>query len=265
MPFRYSFLGLIALALLLLSNSANPPNGKTGAPGDGLCTECHSPASATLDGKISVSGFPEAIVPNQTYQLTVTNTNTVGSGVKGGFQMTILGPLNIKAGEMSNPSASSVVTNAAGRQYFEHNPALNFNGSPSVSWTVDWTAPDMPDGSVVTWYAAGNIANGDFNSTGDKVVAANGSGTYMLSATREADRIAPLAIYPNPGTDRIRLEASGDAAFNSNVSVVAMDGTIVLREDMTDGTLDVSTLPSGMYVIRVQAGDAISQGRWVKL
>lgn len=265
MSFRYAFLGLIALALILLSNSANPPNGKTGAPGDGLCTECHTPASATLDGKITVTGFPEAIVPNQTYQLTVTNSNTVGSAVKAGFQMTVLGPLNTKAGEMSNASASSVVTNAAGRQYFEHNPALNFNGNPSVSWTVDWTAPDLPAGTVVTWYAAGNIANGNFNSSGDKVVAANGSGTYMLSAVREADRIQPLEIYPNPGTDRIRLVSSGIAPFIGNVSVFTLDGRIILQDSVESEWLDVSGLPAGLYVVRMHSGDSVAQGRWVKL
>ena len=141
MPFRYSFLGLIALALLLLSTSANPPNGTTGAPGDGLCTECHTPPSATLDGKITVTGFPEAIVPNETYQLTVTNTNTVGSGVKGGFQMTILGPLNIKAGEMSNPSASSVVTNAAGRQRVRYLYAFRFAGNRADTAPGDISEP----------------------------------------------------------------------------------------------------------------------------
>lgn len=265
MPKIYAIPALILFALALLSNSTNPPNGKTGAPGESFCTECHTPSATSLDGSITVDGFPAVIEPNQTYQLTVTNSNTAGNGVKAGFQMTVLGPLNTKAGEMKNPSASSTVMSSLGRQYFEHNPAPNYPVSRQVSWTVDWTAPDLAAGSVVTWYAAGNIANGNFSDTGDKVVAANGTGTYMLSSTGDGPSIAELAVYPNPGSEEIYVSLPGTPVTEGIATFITLDGRIVKRATVRHGHIQTGELPSGMYIFRLELGGNTTQARWVKL
>ena len=260
----YPVAGLIAGSLLLLANSTNPPNGKTGAPGENFCTECHSPSATMLGGLISVDGFPATIEPNQTYQLTVTNQDTSGLGAKAGFQMTILGPLNTKAGDMKNPSLSSTVTNAQGRQYFEHNPAPSYPGSRSVSWTVDWTAPDLAPGSVVTWYAVGNIANGNLNDSGDKIVAANGTGTYILSSVGGPSTPEALTLYPNPGTDNLWIRLPESMGPESRVTFYRMDGRIASRTTAGNGQLDVRQLPSGLYIVRVEDGQTAAQTRWIK-
>ena len=97
----YTLFGLVASTFFLISFSPNPPDGKTGAPGDGFCAECHSSSNPPLNGTINVEGFPANITPNETYRLTVINRNTVGDAVRGGFQLTILGPFNTKAGNMT--------------------------------------------------------------------------------------------------------------------------------------------------------------------
>ena len=61
----YTFLALAASTFLLVSFSANPPDGKTGAPGDSLCSECHTPSNAQFNGEISVEGFPAVITPGE--------------------------------------------------------------------------------------------------------------------------------------------------------------------------------------------------------
>jgi hypothetical protein len=260
----YPVAGLIAGALLLLANSTNPPNGKTGAPGENFCTECHTPSATTLGGFITVDGFPATIEPNQTYQLTVTNQDTSGAGVKAGFQMTILGPLNTKAGDMKNPSASSTVANAQGRQYFEHNPASTYPITRSVSWTVDWTAPDLAPGSVVTWYAVGNIANGNFSDSGDKIVAANGTGTYMLSSVAGPVTPEVLSLYPNPGNDNLWIDLPASLGPESRVTFYTAEGRIASRTTARSGRLDVAHLPAGLYIVRVEDGRTAAQARWIK-
>ncbi len=146
----YVLFTVVGIFLVGVSFSTDPPNGKTGAPGDSFCTECHVQPSATLDGTLTLEGFPAAITPNETYSLTVVNHNTVGDAVRGGFQMTILGPTNTRAGTMASPSNSSAVQMLSGRQYFEHHPAVTYPDSNVIRWTVLWTAPDLPDSSVVT-------------------------------------------------------------------------------------------------------------------
>jgi hypothetical protein len=146
----YLLFTLLSSIGFLVSFSLNPPDGVTGAPGDFLCTECHIQTNVVLDGTIDVEGFPELITPHATYGLTVVNRNTVGNAVRAGFQMTILDESNIKAGEMTMPSSSSTVTDATGRQYFEHNPAVEYPDSQVVRWTVHWTAPALIGGNRIT-------------------------------------------------------------------------------------------------------------------
>ena len=113
--------------------SANPPNGRTGAPGDGLCSDCHNQMSPPQDGSVSISGMPAMIIPSDVYTLTVTVDNPNGQGELGGFQMVVLNSGNTNAGSMDNASASSTVTPSGGRTYHEHNPAMSFGAGTQVT------------------------------------------------------------------------------------------------------------------------------------
>ncbi|HEX4900867.1 MAG TPA: choice-of-anchor V domain-containing protein, partial [Pyrinomonadaceae bacterium] len=56
--------------------SAGPPAGYTGAPNEEpeACAECHVPPGAGT-GQISIAA-PQTYIPGQTYQVTVTHTNS---------------------------------------------------------------------------------------------------------------------------------------------------------------------------------------------
>ena len=172
---------LLSIALLTISSSNNPPNGRTGAPGDGLCSDCHSQSSPPQDGSVSISGLPASIMPSTEYTLTVTVANPNGLGEEAGFQMVVLNSSNQNAGSMSNPSSSSTVTNSGGRMYHEHNPSVQYGANTEITWTVDWTSPIGPDMEMITAYAAGNVANGNNSSSGDLIVTSTSSGNMMGS------------------------------------------------------------------------------------
>lgn len=174
---------LIAISFLFFSSSNNPPNGRTGAPGEGLCSNCHSSSGGGYAGMVEISGLPADIEAGQLYPLTVTASYTNGSPDRAGFQITALDGADNAAGTLSGNGPNSTITNSGGRVYFEHSPSVSFNGNSSVSWTVDWTAPDGPDGETITFYGASVIANGGNGNQGDDVVTTNVSGT--LSATFE--------------------------------------------------------------------------------
>src|SRR5687767_10784834 len=65
--------------------SSGPPAGFTHAPGEFDCAECHLPQPDAGTGQISI-GAPQSYVPGQTYQITVTHTNTDPSRLRWGFQ-----------------------------------------------------------------------------------------------------------------------------------------------------------------------------------
>ncbi len=260
----YTFLGLVASTFLLISFSPNPPDGKTGAPGDGFCQECHNSGTPMNDGTITVEGFPENITPLDTYQLTVVNRNTIGDAVRGGFQMTILGPFNTKVGKMERPSANSAVANAMGRQYFEHHPAVEYPDSNVLRWTVDWIAPNLAGSSVITWYISGNIANGDFDNTGDRIVNAMGKGTIILSATEDATANQPT-LYPNPGNDDIVVTFKDNPSPDGQVVFYNLMGAKVNEAPLRQGRIQCPDLLTGLYIIEIQQEERSFVAKWSKL
>src|SRR5688572_30414003 len=119
----YLIFVLLSSMTVLVSYENNPPPGRTGAPGEGLCSDCHSLNGGTQDGILTIDGFPALIEPSHAYVLTITNSNPNGVGSLAGFQMTILNSSNQKAGAMTVPSANSQVDPEGNKEYWEHNPA----------------------------------------------------------------------------------------------------------------------------------------------
>jgi hypothetical protein len=167
---KYTLLALIVSVALWLANSSDPPDARTGAPGEGQCEDCHSLGTGMQDGSIVLTGFPSTIEPNTAYVLTITNSNPNGVAVRAGFQMTILNGMNAQAGTMSAPSSSSHLHSQGGRQYWEHFPSVLYPVSNVVTWTVTWTAPSGPANTTITYYAKGNVANGNGQNSGDLIV-----------------------------------------------------------------------------------------------
>lgn len=129
----------------LVGFSSNPPDGKTGSPGDGLatCRDCHSAASLNSSSSDLSLNVPATYTPGQTYNLTFTISNDAAGG--NGFQATAERTANnAKIGTFSNAGAGSSVSGS----YWKHS-------SNAASWTVQWTAPGAGNGTV-RFYAIAN-------------------------------------------------------------------------------------------------------------
>src|SRR6185369_7491799 len=161
--------------------SAGPPAGYTAAPGEEpeACAECHVPSDAGT-GHLTITA-PQTYVPGQTYQITVTHTNSDPTRLRWGFELTALDTSDEKAGELQNinPLLTQIIQGGPGgnRQYIEHTAGGTFiNQTGGASWTFNWTAPPT-DVGVVTFYGAGNQANNDGNTSGDYIYK-----TFVTSA-----------------------------------------------------------------------------------
>lgn len=172
--FRHSRLfpitGLLLGMLVWLANNANPPTGKTGAPFDGLCSECHGGSNpGGFDGTVEITGLPAAIEPNTTYPMVLTMTPTAGSPIKGGFQLVMVDGNNANAGNLASINAQTGTEFLSGREYIEHRNGKNFGGG-SISWDFNWTSPATASG-IIKAYFIGNFTNGNSNDSGDKPLA----------------------------------------------------------------------------------------------
>jgi len=169
---------LLVFSFFLVSNSSNPPDGRTGAPGETNCTSCHDGDNPNnFEGNLVIEGLPAQITPNATYTISVISTRTGGNPSRAGFQLVALDEANQNTGILANPSASSVLKNSNQRTYFEHNPALAFQAENNVSWTVDWTAPATLDAKV-NFYATTILGDGG-GSRGDFMLSTSASGTII--------------------------------------------------------------------------------------
>lgn len=171
-------IGSVVLLLYALSGrpvgafSFGPPAGHTGAPGESTCLACHP--SFPLDsgpGRVRVDGLPLHYTPGQPISLTVTTTHL--DGFRYGFQLAVLAANGASAGTLTPIDAETqVVTGTVDgqpREYLEHTvdgiDPVEFNRRV---WSFTWMAPSTDVGAV-TFYAAGNGADGNSEPTGDSV------------------------------------------------------------------------------------------------
>lgn len=58
-----------------------------------------------------------------------------------------------------------------------------------------------------------------------------------------------FSVYPNPTNDRLTIENNGETILQ--VEVVDLLGKVVLRPHLSANTIDISSIPSGMYILNV--------------
>lgn len=262
---HYIFFASLVVALFLLSGSSNnPPNGRTGAPGDGLCTDCHSGGSPDQDGEVEITGLPDIISPQSTHRITVTVRNPNGLGASAGFQLTALDASDGQIGTLTNPGGNATITSSGGREYFEHNPSVAFSGSNEVSWSVDWTAPEGPPESAVTIYAAGNVSNGNGQSSGDLILTTSVMGVISEVSSIEEIKDVTARVFPNPASGILNLDLDGLTA--DRYSIFDARGNEVTQVDgEMNAQIDISNLHPGIYFIRFWIDSRVETIQFIKI
>jgi hypothetical protein len=167
----FPVVGLLLGTLVWLANSGNPPTGRTGAPFNGNCNDCHS--GATYDGTVEIEGLPGVIDPDVTYDLSFKMTATVGSPSRGGFQIVVVDANDANCGDLIPIAGQGTGTeNLQNREYIEQRNGKNF-AAGMVSWAFQWKSPASVPGNTVKFYYIGNFCNGNGGSGGDKPIWSN--------------------------------------------------------------------------------------------
>lgn len=205
--------GLLVSICLMLSYATLPPEGNTNAPGEGFCGNCHTP-SPSLNGSI-VFKYPDIIIKDSVYDLSISLIRASSSVIKGGFQLVALqadeeGTAGLSnAGEfvpvpLSNTSISPEFAELHGRQYLGHGPAIQFSGD-TLTYHAKWKASFVTDQNPgVTFYLAVNFANGNDQSSGDRPKEFNFSAT-VLPLSKPS-----IQCLSGPQSKKIGFEILGD-------------------------------------------------------
>ena len=254
--------------------SAGPPPGYTRAPGEEpeACAECHLSSGSAGSGQISITA-PPTYVPGQIYQITVTHTNSDPTRLRWGFQLTALDPSDEKAGELqnTNPALTQIIQGGPGgnRQYVEHAAGGTFvNQTGGASWTFNWTAPPTDVGGV-TFYAAGNHANNDGNTSGDFIYftfassqPATSSPDFSVSGSPSLQTVAPgngtsynVTVTPFAGfTGSVSLSISGlPAGANASFNPTSVNITDATAKSSTLSVTTGAGTPVGTFPLTITA------------
>ncbi len=251
--------------------SSGPPNELTGAPGEGTCINCHSSFPLNSgDGTFGIEG-PAEYQAGATYAITVTLEDPGQS--RWGFELSPLADGSLT----EDDSGDTQVDQAGDVDYAKHTSQGTFNGTQDgpVSWSFDWTAPADPP-EEVTFYAAGNAANGNFGTTGDYIYTA--SFTSHLAETALAEELVPAGFglvgnFPNPFNPATEIVYHLDQPGEVRLEVFSIGGRSVAllergiraagehRVRWIAGGPAGGALPSGVYLLRLSQGSLIDTHR----
>lgn len=175
--------------------SSNPLPAKTGAPGEGKCTDCHAGTAMSAEGVVdfTLSGGP-SYTPGNVYPITIS---TVG-GAKNGFELTILDADNNQAGTFTAGANTSVVS-SGGREYIRHSSSLG-----ELSFTFNWTAPAEESGELTAYYAM-NKSNNSGTNSGDEIFLGNKAIPSVFASVKENPVEEGYTAFFNSQTKELNL------------------------------------------------------------
>ncbi len=194
-------------------HSSQPPQGYTGVSGF-YCNACHSGnALNNPGGSVTVNGLPdEGYTPGATYNFSVTIAHSTANRKRYGFSIIAKNSSGATAGSFSSSNANA----AQNGQELSHFNAINFS-TLSQSYTYNnltWTAPANPgaDDQNITFYFAGNAANGNGSNSGDYIYTGTknitlaqqeptytftGSGNWSNAANWSNNTLPPATLSGN--------------------------------------------------------------------
>ncbi len=206
------------LVLLVCANDAwarraGAPAARTGSPASGelTCQVCHG--LLTGSGTVEILGAPAEYQFDQLYDLVVRVADPVQ--LAAGFEISVENDIGTHVGTL-------LLTDPANTRYADGNvnwvthtstgvndAALNWAGNGnSADFRLQWRAPSVDVGTITFW-AAGNAINNNFNSGGDII--------YVTSTS--ADPPGP----PDPAD----LDRDGDVDLNDFATLSVCFGSAV--------------------------------------
>lgn len=163
---------IVCLTFLIITSiaygfSSGPVPGRTGAPGELTCVDCHDSFELNRGpGRVEILDLPKNYQAGQRIKVRVNVRQN--NQKRWGFQLTALDKQEQAVGQfvITDPANTQIIT-SDNRVYVEHTNQGSMATTPGGrDWTFEWVAPDIDRGPVV-FYASGNAADGLGNSEGD--------------------------------------------------------------------------------------------------
>jgi hypothetical protein len=175
-----------------------------------------------------------------------------------GFELVALRSGNQQAGAITLVSSTNTALQTqAGKSYLSHR-----NASSTNTWTFTWQAPATNVGPV-TFYMAGNAANGNNNTSGDYIYTS--SMVLNPSATNtgiKEDQAAAIKVFPSPASAKLNMNFPQKPQA---VKVLDIAGREVHNQSNAEAAnaIDVSQYPNGTYFLQIEQEKSVMLKRFV--
>jgi len=145
-----------------------------------------------------------------------------------------------------------------GRDYVEQKNTLT-----EETWTIPWVAPETSTGPV-TFYACGNIVNGDGATSGDEAATAAFTVAEGLGSSSNDIEDFTFFAYPNPVNNSFRISNAQDV---KKIELFDTRGNLLFNSKQTDQTFYMDHLSSGSYILvfHDENGDRTKVERIIKI
>lgn len=209
-------------------------------------TSCQSSYDVSTNGTISGA----ATIP--------FNTNITGLISPTGdidnykFVITTAGTITVTLGTLPADYDLKLL-NSAGTQI-----GISQNGS-TTSETINYTA------AAGTYYAQVYGYNGNNNASTCYTLKVQ-LGTATITAQVETTGKGILKVYPSPASDVLNVSVLGEISDMGILKVIDLNGTVVLEQKVTRNPqqVDISKLPNGVYMLKVNNGGNNLSSKFVK-
>lgn len=240
--------------------SSGAPSGYSGAPGDGTCVVCHSSYPLNSgDGSVVVEA-PATFDVGAPINLIVRTSKPGAARL--GFQITVRDTNGSMAGAFELTDGTQFADLGITTAYVTH-AATAPRAADTYQWVIRWVPP-TENATDVTFYAAGNAANGDNYLYNDFIYTTSAevkfAGNTAVESQTFPERLTLKTAFPNPADRAVAIAFSLD--ISSTVKSFLYDGVgrVVAQSESEfffagegEITLDTAALPAGMYSYRVEA------------
>lgn len=249
------FVTVLGWMMISSTTSSGGKSGKTGAPGENDCSQCHSGSGVNTGvGAVTLNtGMTGGYALGQTYSMSVSVSQTGISLF--GFSIVALNANGASVGTFvagADNHSENLTVSGNNRQYITHNT----NGgatSNNHTFNFTWTSPTS-DAGAVTFYVSANAANGNGGTSGDFIYTT--SSTVSASLGGGGGSFVINEINPDPaevGTDTtefVELYGTPGMSLDGYVMVCFNGGTGTNNVAYGAYDLDGYSIPaSGYFVI----------------
>jgi hypothetical protein len=239
------FAGL-GIAFIGFKSDSNGKGGGSSSSG------CNCDGAANSNTIITIVEAPlNGYTPETTYTLNLTVANTLSGMTAAGFS------IKASAGALSTISGTTV----KGGDLVHSSPKSLTLGA--ALWSIPWTAPAIGVGDVTVNFA-GNIVNGNGNTSGDQYNTGSIKIAQNISASLTNTINNKIQITPNPCTNQLTIT---DASILKNIQVLNLNGqncNIPVAMQGSNAVLHVENLSTGLYILSAIENGVISTTKFYK-